>query len=166
MFIKSFSHSLKASKHIFAVYVDMEQICINLINLKVPICLFILLKRCEWLSVNDTLLSSWYLICVSFYYKKKDQITTPSHKVSVYGSQQIASPIKDRFIASWLHHLVTSFSDQKQVRKQVLSCIGSRSKPVFIVLRSFSGIFCVYILRKIYLVRYSCNFITSLMQKI
>ena len=76
MFIKSFSHSLKASKHIFAVYVDMEQICINLINLKVPICLFILLhysdsKRFELLSVNYTLLSCWYLICVSFITRKK-----------------------------------------------------------------------------------------------
>ena len=70
MFIKSFSHSLKASKHIFAVYVDMEQICINLINLKVPIC-FILLKRFELLSVNDTLLSTWYLIYVSFITRKK-----------------------------------------------------------------------------------------------
>ena len=148
MFIKSFSHSLKASKHIFAVYADMEQICINLINLKIPICLFILLSRfqtiwstiCKWYAITK-LIS--YLRFI--YYNKKDQITTPSHKVSVYGSQQIASPIKDRFIASWLHHLVTSFSDQKQVRKQVLSCIGSISKSVVIEFRSFSGIFYVYI---------------------
>ena len=127
--------------------------------------------RTIWITI-----CKWYAIIklISYlrfiYYKKKDQITTPSHKVSVYGSQQIASPIKDRFIASWLHHLVTSFSDQKQVRKQVLSWIGSRSKPVFIEFRSFSGIFYVYIyLTKVNSihrnVRYSCNFITSVMQK-